>query len=277
MNEFSQWLLDKVNNHVKSGGTLLDIGAYHGDFTKLMLTTNKFENAILFEPNTTNLALLNSHFSKNNKVNIIPKAVGSEEGTVDFYCSADLATGSLLSYCETDASIHKTTVDKLTIDSLFQDKPITFIKIDTQGHDLDVIRGAKRTIEKQLPMLVVELIFVDLYQEQASPGQIIYELTHHFNYSLSGIFNEHYTEQGFLAFADAVFVPNQLIKVSDQFVPRAEAYLLQQENDMLKKACDERLNLINRLSDELHNKPKDKDLIKKSTIFSKIISCLNKN
>ena len=44
-----------------------------------------------------------------------------------------------------------------TIDELSFDNKISFIKIDVEGHELEVIEGAKNTIKRDKPVLLVEI------------------------------------------------------------------------------------------------------------------------
>ena len=49
-----------------------------------------------------------------------------------------------------------TEVKTTTIDSLNIQDRVSFIKVDCQGYDLKVMRGAKETIEKHRPVVVFE-------------------------------------------------------------------------------------------------------------------------
>jgi len=47
-------------------------------------------------------------------------------------------------------------VNTVTIDSL-QLPRVDFIKIDVEGHELEVLRGSRETLEKYHPILMVEI------------------------------------------------------------------------------------------------------------------------
>jgi hypothetical protein len=47
-------------------------------------------------------------------------------------------------------------VDVVTLDSLPLDKPVSFIKIDVEGGELDVLKGAEKLLLKQHPALFIE-------------------------------------------------------------------------------------------------------------------------
>ena len=48
-------------------------------------------------------------------------------------------------------------VEKKKLDDILLDKKIGFIKIDVEGHEKEVIEGAKNIIKKNRPVLLVEI------------------------------------------------------------------------------------------------------------------------
>jgi len=50
------------------------------------------------------------------------------------------------------------------------------------------------------------MIFADLYNGQAAPHEIIHWMAQQ-GYQLAGIFDEHYSAEGWIAWCDACFVP----------------------------------------------------------------------
>jgi FkbM family methyltransferase len=228
----------------------LDVGAYQGDFTKLALSTGCFSGGILFEPNPETLKALRAAIPLTAPIRIVEKAVGETSGTGTLHCGQAFATGSLLPYANTPTGLKSRTVDLISLDSLNLDEPVSLIKIDTQGNDLAVLRGAERLIQKDHPIIIVELIFVPLYLNQASPYEIINWLVTR-GYTMSGFFNEHFTDN-WLAFADAIFIARELAPPTPAIFNAApETGTLQEEIAMLRATCDERLALINRLDSDL--------------------------
>lgn len=252
-------------SHIKNGSLstensiLLDIGAYRGDFTQFMLSESHIQNAFLFEPNLDNYTVLETTFQKNNKIKLINQAVGNTRSTLTFYCNNDLATGSILQYNDTDDQNNPSTkkcssVEQITIDDYLENthssERISFIKIDTQGYDLNVLKGAVNTIQKHQPWLIVELIYIPLYHNQASPASIM-TWANEQNYSLAGLFNVHNSADGWLAFADGVFIPTHKTQgFKAPYSMNASITHLNDEIAMLRNACEERLALINRLHNE---------------------------
>jgi len=259
MGEWSDTLSKKLQGWQGAPSVLLDVGAYEGDFTSEMLRTGKFDRAFLFECNPVNAGGLREKFALEPRVEIVPLAVGNTPDQRTFYCNADRATGSVLPYVVSDRDarsqgvqewhVEQTTLDRFAAARLHNQR-IGLLKIDTQGNDLAVLKGAQEVIRTHRPWIVVELIYVPLYQGQGTPAEIFAILAAQ-GYTLGMQVHEHYCAEGWLAFADGVFVPNEVQqKFTAQFHPRPETGSLQQEVAMLRQVCDERLALIERIHAE---------------------------
>jgi FkbM family methyltransferase len=49
--------------------------------------------------------------------------------------------------------LQKNKIEVNKLDNFYFQKKIDFIKIDTEGHDLQVLKGGKKTIKKYKPIL----------------------------------------------------------------------------------------------------------------------------
>lgn len=254
------WLSHQWDRHaVSTHGTLLiDVGAYQGGFSRELLASSGFENAVLFEPNPLNVATLKQAFAYDGRLVIEPLALGNEVAEVTFYATDDRATGSVLPYAPAslapDDAVESYCVEQTTLDRYLEARDaqerVGLIKIDTQGYDLQVLQGAEQTLKKSQPWLVAELIFGPLYQHQASPFAIFNWLTER-GYSLAALFNEHFSDDGWIAFADAVFVPGNVAHHYEApYHARPDLASLQYEIQSLRAICAERLELINFLHTE---------------------------
>lgn len=240
----------------------VDVGAHSGSFVKFLLGTGVFENVLAFEPNPDSYEIckkeLNEIYAK--KCEVIEAAISNKEGFLEFNYDEDAATGSLLPYVKeykTKGNIKKRVVTVLTIDEYLKDKKITdeltLIKIDTQGNDLSVIQGARTIIKKCKPIIQTEFIYIPLYENQCHPEELIIEMKE-LSYTLYSIYNLHITNEGRLAFCDALFVPNDLdldLSETQEYtcIDNLSSYV--EQIKILNRVCEERLVLINRLDTDL--------------------------
>ena len=167
INHFDDLLSQKLS--------FIDVGARSGiptnwePFTKLM-------NVISFEPDRDEYNTL----SKNKKDNetLINSALSSTDGTAIIYLTRERACSSLyrpnekflVQFPESDRfTVEKIEVVKASrLDSLFNSGLLgkaDFIKIDTQGSELEVLRGGKNLLKNVLG-IEIEVEFAPMYENQ---------------------------------------------------------------------------------------------------------------
>jgi FkbM family methyltransferase len=144
-----------------------DVGANIGIWS-LFLTSQCSANTEIrcYEPDPQNLELLKTNMLRNNidHWSIRAVALSNRNGVGTFYSDpVSGATGSLeqesnFAGKHFDAAREEYTVSLTTIDSEIASgvNPPQFIKIDVEGHELEVLQGAKETIRKYRPVLIFE-------------------------------------------------------------------------------------------------------------------------
>ena len=131
--------------------TYLDIGACIGKASKAFVDV--FDNVVAFEPNPESLSVL----KEINGIKIKEVAVSDYIGTTEFIvpnCSKSHERGFISNNIDIEDST-KYTVDVVTIDS-YRFENVDFIKIDTEGNELNVLNGAIKTIKKYKPIIYYE-------------------------------------------------------------------------------------------------------------------------
>ncbi|GEM_PF-1281198 len=210
---FTHWLEAQVEGFARLDEKLLllDVGAYHGDFSKPFLQKEQFAGAFLFEPNPQNAKILQEQICDIPNTALERLALSNENGTAEFYCDEETATGSLLPYAyPPKGKLRRYHVKKARLDDYLNDRGILdqigLLKIDTQGHDLDVLEGAVRTLVESAPIVVLEMLFTELYSGQAPAHEIVRWMAEH-GYRLAGLFDEHYSAEGWIGWCDGCFLP----------------------------------------------------------------------
>jgi FkbM family methyltransferase len=147
-----------LRKEVIEGGVFLDIGAHMGLYT--LLLKDKFKKGFCFEPAKDNYkALKNNLFINNLHENFIAldKAVSNVEGTSVFNVNGDFSGTNSLE--DAGAGSSGQEVETITIDSFIRkngiQEKIQLIKIDTEGHEMQVLEGAKETLQNSPTCIVV--------------------------------------------------------------------------------------------------------------------------
>jgi len=148
-------LFDK---YVKPGSTVIDIGANIGLHTlRSALLTGEKGKVIAIEPSTWAINKLRQNLELNPDLNRIVEirhhALGDKIElliTLGFQSSYRLNGKN---------KIYSEVIDVLTLDSIADQnslKHVDFMKIDVDGHELHILRGAKNMLSLSKPVLVVE-------------------------------------------------------------------------------------------------------------------------
>jgi len=153
------------------GDVFLDVGAHVGFFSifaaKLVGTAGR---VIAFEPEKDNLQSLNKHIEINGASNIevVDKVVCDTNGLRNFYINRDNDGG----HCLWDVGAHDfnvksaanpkhLTLEAVTLDTVLGEhdiESVKVLKIDTEGGEHQVCKGARQTLEKHaIPFVVCEL------------------------------------------------------------------------------------------------------------------------
>ncbi len=232
----------------------LDVGAYRGDFTAELLACFPGSRVLLFEPSPESYETLRVRFAENEAVEIVRTALSSRSGTATLYRAGPAYNNSLLPPVQGGATSEESAVDTLdhaVATQLRSGEKIDLLKVDAQGHDLQILLGAGATVRGHQPAVLVELIFADLYAGQDSYYDI-FSYMKDAGYRVAALLQTHATAGGADAFADALFLPPRLHALAAGTGPDyvcLDADHHRRQIEVLQKACDERLELINRLSE----------------------------
>ncbi len=139
------------------GSTVVEAGANIGPHTLVFSEIVGDEGSVYaYEPQKTLFETLCNNLALNNRKNAIcfSEALGSKEGMLYLPCldySQDNNFGGVeLQEVPTGTPVKTSTIDSLKLSSC------TLIKADVEGMELEVLKGAERTIKEHKPFLYVE-------------------------------------------------------------------------------------------------------------------------
>ncbi len=155
----------------------VDVGANAGQYGSA-LRQSGYKDAILsFEPLSGAFKVLESAASRDAKWRVYNVAIGAENGESDIHVAANTWSSSLLPILDAHVSnapasryISTEHVRVCTLDSALEGvighEKRVLLKIDTQGYEDQVIKGAISLIERQVHLIECELSLVPLYEGQ---------------------------------------------------------------------------------------------------------------
>lgn len=145
-----------IEAYAKDGSVALDIGSHIGTHTVTMSQSVGPQGMVFaFEPNRKIHRELCLNMSINRCANVNPLrcAIGKEKGLIQVVCSHPQNEGGSYVIKESGGS---NTATMIRLDDL-QLTNISFIKIDVENMEADVIEGAIETINRCRPVMLIEI------------------------------------------------------------------------------------------------------------------------
>jgi FkbM family methyltransferase len=158
-----------LTDRFKEGGDIfIDVGAHVGTWT--LRLAPRFRTVYAFEPNVSTWNALARNIFEFRITNVValPLALGDQEGWVKLHvhempshstllpqhpmASASKEAGELPVYVTTLDGFWRRTVNEREV----VDRHIDLIKIDTEGSELDVMKGAERVFKAHRPRFCIE-------------------------------------------------------------------------------------------------------------------------
>jgi FkbM family methyltransferase len=141
--------------------SIIDVGAFEGYWSKSaskIFTSSKF---YLFEPQSDKSNIINKNMYGTN-LNLSNQLLGAlDNELVSFY---KMGTGSSYYPENTDAERIEISLKTLTLDTFVSSNKIelnnSILKLDTQGSELDILKGAKSSL-KEIDFILIELSLVN--------------------------------------------------------------------------------------------------------------------
>ena len=159
---FEKAELSFVSRYVRQGDTAFDIGANVGIFSVVLgSAVGKTGHVAAIEPVSENVARLKKNLEKNDLDNVsaIPLALGAVDGRMVLHMASDAAYHSLGPVEKAFRADGEIFVAVRRLDDVWTEMGcpvVSFAKIDVEGAEGDVLRGAVALLKACCPVLLIE-------------------------------------------------------------------------------------------------------------------------
>jgi FkbM family methyltransferase len=173
LNDNTMWEAESIEFFFKDipkdkSVNIVDVGAQSGLYS-LFAKYLPMATFYSFEPFKKTFDLLNDNIALNNITNVKTHNIG-------FSCKKEHI---ILNTCVSHNGLHtignnplrfndicKIEIEVDTIDNLFYEKniPVDYIKIDTEGWEFFILKGAEKTIKKYKPIIQIEWNEINMHQ-----------------------------------------------------------------------------------------------------------------
>jgi FkbM family methyltransferase len=161
----------------RPGGLALDVGAHIGLFAVTMARLVRPGGRVFaFEPTPGTRRVLERTVQLNgcdDVVDVRAEAVGRENGRAEFFDTDDVVSNAN-SLVATGRHRKVFPVDVVSVDGFASERelPVSVLKLDVEGAELDALRGASGTLRRDRPALALALHPDAMRQGGASLDQI---------------------------------------------------------------------------------------------------------
>jgi FkbM family methyltransferase len=170
--EYEPEVWDLIMNDVKQGDTVADVGAHIGLYTVALAKRVEANGTVVaFEPDAENFEMLQHHVKLNHIGHIVTlkqAAVGARDGTVRLTTGRSSENRISMSSDEPGQNVLLTRLD-----TFLENKRLDLLKIDVEGFEEDVLKGAQQ-----------------LLRDPERKPRAIYIEVHPFNWRLVGTTSE---------------------------------------------------------------------------------------
>lgn len=142
---------------VDSGECVVDVGANFGVLSYAFLRRGAVVHA--FEPQPACLDVLRAYARHQPNLRVYDVAVGASaaRGVLTIPVEAAFAGSPSATLRRAEHAAATMDVAVATLDSLMSGHDVALIKIDVEGAELDVLRGARATIRQCRPLMMIEV------------------------------------------------------------------------------------------------------------------------
>ena len=161
---------------------IFDVGSHKGESIDYFIELKNLKIIHSFEPQNDIFLILKNKYKKNKKILLNKIALSNKENYKNFYIN-DLSSTSTFSKLDKNSLwlriknkiinkknsvIKKIKIKTTTIDIFVKQKKIKkidLLKIDTEGHELEILNGANKTIQDgKIRYILIEIHYSKMYK-----------------------------------------------------------------------------------------------------------------
>lgn len=187
-----KWIQDMNIN------TVIDVGAHRGEFAAQFHKLLPNAKIYCFEPSKNNFVELATSLKNLQNIKIFNLALGDRQGETEMYYNKFSPSSSIMKIATLHKEIFPFTSEQeleiikiTTLDDIAKELDLIdniLLKIDVQGYEDRVIKGAINFLEK-IKIIIIETSFRELYESQPLFAEI-YELLSKRGFVYSGSWQE---------------------------------------------------------------------------------------
>lgn len=156
--KYDRLTLKVIEKVLQFGGNAIDVGCHKGEILEIILKLAPLGHHVGFEPIPALYDQLSEQFR--GRATIYPYALSDHDGTTTFQYVRNAPAYSGIKkreYSTNHPDIEEINVEMRTLDSLIpSDQTVKLIKVDVEGAEYLVLKGALQTLRRHQPVVIFE-------------------------------------------------------------------------------------------------------------------------
>ncbi|MEH1863703.1 MAG: FkbM family methyltransferase [Nostoc sp.] len=153
---------------------IFDVGAYQGDFTNLCIKYFPKSRIACFEVLEHRVQQLRQLASQNSVVQVFPVLLGAESQEQVQFNESETASSVLIEQVKQNFTVKSypmKTVDNI-VHEYFNNCAPDFLKLDVQGYELEVLKGAEKSLT-QTQVILAEINLLDIHKNVPLLAEVV--------------------------------------------------------------------------------------------------------
>lgn len=194
----------------------VDVGANIGQTTQLLANLYPESKILSIEPDESTHETLKNNCDGNSNIKTLCAFVGARKGTTPFYVNkhSDMSSALKPGNSGWGSIAGEIMLEMRNLEEIAHAHGIAhinFLKVDTQGFDFEVLKGAKGMLKSQaIDLVAIEHIFSDLY-EQTVPLDEVLAYMRSCDYELLAFYHPIY-QKNRMGWADLLFASKAFLQ-----------------------------------------------------------------
>ena len=158
------WSIANMKRNGFNPKIILDIGAYHGEWTTEVIKFFPNSRYLLFEANPEKKDILYKLSKKHRNIEVDIALLSSVSGQPTKFNILETASSALEEYNETKGK--NIVLQTYTLNNILKNKnidKIDFVKLDVQGYELEILKGAEEYLQ-HCEAILTEISLIALHK-----------------------------------------------------------------------------------------------------------------
>ncbi len=153
---------------------IFDVGAYQGDFAKLCLNIWSDAKVVCFEAQELKVNQLKQIALENQAISVFPGLLGAEIKEQVALHLSETASSVFAEHINQNFRVQfypMRTIDQI-VQEHFNNRSPDFLKIDVQGYELEVLKGAEKSLP-QIQVILAEINLLDIHENVPLLAEVV--------------------------------------------------------------------------------------------------------